>query len=78
MDGDLKFLVYDSLKKRYENRKREQTKKNERYEVPLEKFNGYNDLQIMGLMELRQGSLKHLEEELSERRKQLLKKYSQY
>ena len=32
MDGDLKFLVYDSLKRKYENVKKEEAKRSEKYE----------------------------------------------
>lgn len=78
MDGDLKFLVYDSLRRKYNSVKREKARASERYEVSESKFNGYTSMQVTGLMELRPDSIKLLQQQLLDRRKQLLQKYSEY
>ena len=78
MDGDLKYLVYDSLKRKYENVKKEEAKRSEKYEVSLNKFGGYSCLQVAGLMELRSDSLKTLQQQLLDRRRKLISKYTEY
>jgi hypothetical protein len=78
MDGDLKFLVYDSLKRKYENVKKEEAKRFEKYEVSLNKFGSYSCLQVAGLMELRSDSLKTLQQQLLDRRRKLISKYTEY